>query len=269
MQARCKPASRPVSGWWIARDPLPRCRALRAGLGRRLPDLALRLERRRRQPGALRDAAAMPGLRALGAGQNARLVLVVATSRGAGRRRRRGLCDLYVYVCTYDEPLQVAPATLAGCRASHLPAHDLPARRRQGRWLEDGGAGAHRRRGVPDPARQLARARGQHQRGAPAHRAGGAGADARRRPRADARRARRDGRLLRRRARLPGAEPARLLQPRLVRTTSSAATSNRSPPRRLPRQEPPRRRLQPRLGCGTPGAWRCSRSAASRPRRSP
>ena len=51
-------------------------------LGRRLPDLADRLERRRGQPGRLRDAAGDRDLRALGA-RHAGLVLLVAAARGA------------------------------------------------------------------------------------------------------------------------------------------------------------------------------------------
>ena len=54
----------------------------RPGLGRRLPDLADRLERPGGQPGRLRDAAGDRDLRALGAG-DAGLVLLVAAAGGA------------------------------------------------------------------------------------------------------------------------------------------------------------------------------------------
>ena len=132
----------------------------------------------------------------------------------------------------------------------HLPAHDLAAGRRAA--AGDAGAGRAGRGALPDPPRQLPRQGRQHQRGAAAHR-GRAGADARRRPRADARRPRRDGRLLRRRADGAGAEPARLLQPRL-----GPALRGRPPravallPGHLPRQGPPRSRLLVRLGGADP-----------------
>ena len=152
------------------------------------------------------------------------LVLLVAAAGGAaggdaGARGRR----LRLHLRRADRGGDGDAGRLPG---AHLPAHDLPARRRPP--AGDGGAGGAGRRPLPDPARQLARQGRQHQRGAAAHR-GRAGADARRRPRADAGRARRAGRLLRRRADGAGADPARLLQPRLgPALRRSAATSSRS-----------------------------------------
>ncbi len=253
---RCKArAKRRADPTWAVLRPPSAAAALAgdrgAALGRRLPDLADRLERRRGEPGRLRDAAGDRDLRALGAG-DAGLVLLVAAARGAtggdagalGRRLR-------LHLRRADRGGVGDPGRLP---RAHLPAHDLPARRRAA--AGDGGAGRAGRRPLHDPARQLPRQGGQHQCGAGAHR-GRAGADARRRPRADARRARRDGRLLRRRAHGPGAEPARLLQPRL-----GPALRRRPPravallPRRLPRQGPPRRRLLVRLGGADPARRR-------------
>ena len=58
-----------------------------------------------------------------------------------------------IYVCTYNEDLDILTATLVGCPGSPTP-HDLGARRRPSRR----GAGAGRARGaLPDPQQQRAR----------------------------------------------------------------------------------------------------------------
>ena len=243
--APCKAASRPGSGGSSTATPC-RCahsRSARCVWGVGYLTWRIGWSGAGREPGRLRDAARHRDLRPLGA-RHPGLVLVVAPARGAPAGDAGRKID--VYVCTYDEPFEVVAATLAGCRALTYPHTTY--------LLDDGRrpemeelaqiAGA----ALPDPARQLPRQGRQHQRRPAPHR-GRAGADARRRPRADARRARRDGRLLRRRASRPGAEPARLLQPRL-----GPALRRRPPravallPRRLPRQGPPRRRLLVRLG---------------------
>ncbi len=172
-----------------------------------------------------------------------------------------------VYVCTYDEPTEVVDGDARRLPRAHLPAHDLPARRRPA--AGDGGARRAGRRRVPDPPRQRPRQGGQPQR-RPAADRGRPRPRPRRRPRADARRPRRPGRLLRRRADGDGADAARLLQPRL------GPALRRRPPRaiallpgRLPRQGPPRRRLLVRLGGADQPPRAARRSAASPPRRSP
>ncbi len=232
---RPPPAAAPRAG-----DPRP-------ALGRRLPRLAHRVERRRGQPARLRHAAGDRDLRHLGARHPGLVLLVAAPGHApdgdAGALGRR----LRLHLRRADRGGRRDPGRLP---LADLPAHHLPARRRPARG--DARAGRAGRRPLPDPPRQLARQGGQHQRRPAAHRRR-TGADARRRPRADARRARRDGRLLRRRAHGPGPEPARLLQPRL-----GPALRRRPPravallPRRLPRQGPPRRRLLVRLGGADP-----------------
>ena len=141
-------------------------------------------------------------------------------------------------------------ATLAGCRALTYP-HTT--------WLLDDGRRAEMRELAElAGARYLTRPDNSHAKAGNINAAlprteRRPGPGARRRPRADAGRARRDGRLLRRGAGGAGAEPARLLQPRL-----GPALRRRPPravallPRRLSRQGPPRRRLLVRLGGADP-----------------
>ena len=152
------------------------------------------MERRRRQPARLRDAARHRDLRPLGP-RRADLVLLVATGR-CGRRRRPGARRrrLRLHLRRADRG---RGGDARGLPRARLSPHHLPARRRAA--AGDAGAGRAGRRPLPDPPRQLTRQGRQHQRRAAPHR-GRPGADARRRPRPDAGRARRDGRLFRRRA---------------------------------------------------------------------
>ena len=150
-------------------------------------------------------------------------------------------------------------------RALDLPAHDLPARRRAAaaRWrscAELAGAeyltrpdNSHAKAGNINAALPRTERR--------------AGADARRRPRADAGRARRAGRLLRRRADGAGAD-ARTTSSTTTRssTTRSAATSSRSSTRVIC---PGKDRHGAAFWCGSAALIRRARAARDRRRRRP
>ena len=205
-----------------------RCSCARRGagadLGSRLSDLADRLEWAGSQSGRLRDAAGDRGLRPLGL---ATLTWFSWSRELAERPPATPGRSVDVYVCTYDESAEVVLATLAGCRALTYPHTTWLLD--DGRPPGDAGAGRAGRGPLPDarPDNSHAKA-GNINAALTAHR-GGAGPDARRRPRPNAGRPRRDGRLLRRRA--DGAwSRARTTSSTTTRssTTSSVAMSNRS-----------------------------------------
>ena len=168
-----------------------------------------------------------------------------------------------VYICTYDEPVAVLEATLAGCALLDYP-HTTHV-------LDDGRRPEIAALAALWDARYLTRPNNTHAKAGNINHAlprtdGRARARARRRPRPPARRARHARRLLRRPRGRARAEPARLLQPRLrpalrPRTPRAVGLLRCD----LPRQGPPQRLLLVRLRRADParraarGRWRRNR----------